>query len=254
VCAGAIGTPHLLMLSGIGPAAHLAWAGITPVADVPGVGRDLQDHPVVITSYATACQARSGYNHGEVYAALSSTHAGEYPDLHLFPIALPAAPAGFKTPDAGYALAAAAVTTGSCGTVRLSPAGPAAPPLIDPAFLRVSADVSRLEEGLAIVRAAAAHPALTALGGTELHPGPDITGRTSIRGYIRRTVGSYYHPAGTCRLGSDDQAVTDLELRVRAVAGLRIADASVMPLLPNAHPNATVLAIAERAADLITGR
>jgi choline dehydrogenase len=254
VCAGAIGTPHLLMLSGIGPAAHLAWAGITPVADVPGVGCDLQDHPVVMATYATPGQVRSVYNHGEVYAALSSSQAGQYPDLHLFPVALPAAPAGCKAPDTGYALAVAAVTAGSRGTVRLSPAGPDAGPLIDPAFLRDKADLSRLEEGLAIVRAAAAHPALAGLGGTELYPGPDITSRSAIRGYIRSTVGSYYHPAGTCRLGDDVQAVTGLDLRVRAVAGLRIADASVMPLLPNAHPNATVLAIAERAAALITGR
>jgi choline dehydrogenase len=254
VCAGAVGTPHLLMLSGIGPAGHLAWAGITPVADVPGVGRDLQDHAVVMAAYATPVQARSAYNHGEVYAAVASSQAGDYPDLHLFPVALPAAPAGRTVPAAGYALAAAAVAPGSRGTVRLSPAGPAAAPLVDPGFLRAPADLSRLEEGLAIVRAAAAHPALAALGGTEQHPGPGITRLTEVRGYIRRTAGSCYHPAGTCRLGTDDQAVTGLDLRVRAVTGLRIADASVMPLLPNAHPNATVLAIAERAAALITGR
>ena len=85
-------------------------------------------------------------------------------------------------------------------------------------------------------------------------PGADARTRASLRDYIRRTVGSYYHPAGTCRMGPDPGAVTDLELRVRGITGLRIADASVMPAIPNAHPNATVLAIAEKAAALISGR
>jgi choline dehydrogenase len=85
---------------------------------------------------------------------------------------------------------------------------------------------------------------------------PGLQARTSagLREYIRGTVASYYHPAGTCRIGADTDAVVDTELRVRGISGLRVADASVMPVLPNAHPNATVLAIAEKAADLITGR
>ena len=102
-----------------------------------------------------------------------------------------------------------------------------------------------------LVRQAAARPGLAALARAEVWPGPDVRSRAGLRGYIRRGVGSYYHPAGTCRMGRDAAAVVDPELRVRGLAGLRVADASVMPTIPNAHPNATVLAIAERAADLI---
>jgi choline dehydrogenase len=148
----------------------------------------------------------------------------------------------------------------SRGTVRLASADPAAPPLIDPAFLREPADTARLEAGLAMIREAAAGPAFNGpafagLGVTETWPGPS-TGRGGLREWISRTVGSYYHPAGTCRIGvrPEDGAVTDPRLRVYGVDGLRVADASVTPVIPNAHPNATVLALAERAADLILGR
>ena len=104
VCAGAVGSPHLLLLSGIGPAGQLRDLGIGPVADLPGVGANLQDHPVALACYATPDPVpRSRYNHGEVYAALRSPLAGACPDLHLFPILLPAAPAGRQPPDAGYA-------------------------------------------------------------------------------------------------------------------------------------------------------
>jgi choline dehydrogenase len=106
-----------------------------------------------------------------------------------------------------------------------------------------------------MIRQAAAGAAFARLGVTEAHPGPGVRGG-DLRAWIRRTVSSYYHPAGTCRIGpgTDPGAVIDPELRVHGITGLRVADASVMPLVPNAHPNATVLAIAERAADLIAGR
>ena len=102
MCAGAVGSPQLLMLSGIGPAAHLRALGIDPVADLPGVGENLQDHPVVLACYAPAVPLpRSRYNHGEVYAALRSPLAGAWPDLHLFPILLPVAPPGRQPPAGG---------------------------------------------------------------------------------------------------------------------------------------------------------
>src|SRR4029077_11782168 len=111
----------LLMLSGIGPASRLRAVGIEAVSDVAGVGRNLQDHPIVLVSYACASPLpASEYNHGEVYAALRSTLAGGHPDLHLFPILLPLAPAGRQPPAAGYALAAAVVAPDSRGSVRLA--------------------------------------------------------------------------------------------------------------------------------------
>jgi choline dehydrogenase len=254
VCAGAIGTPRLLMLSGIGPAGQLRGLGIDPVADLPGVGQNLVDHPVVmVTCAATTPMPGSRYNNGEMYAALRSPHAGDWPDLELFPILLPLAAPGFRPPDRGYALSVSVVAPDSSGSVTLASADPAAAPVIDPGFLRDRRDVDRFESGLDLIRRAAATDALARLG-TEIHPGPDVRTSDGLRDYIRRGVGSHYHPAGTCRLGDDGDAsaVVDLDLRVRGVEGARVADASVLPVIPNVPLNATVLAVAEKAAALIT--
>jgi choline dehydrogenase len=255
VCAGAVGSPQLLMLSGIGPAAALRALGIEPVADIARVGENLQDHPIVVASFpADEPPPRSAYNHGEMYAAVRSPLAGAYPDLHLFPILLPVAPAGQQPPAAGFALVAAVIAPDSRGSVRLASADPRVRPLIDPGFLRDGRDLDRLEAGLAMIRRAAEAALFPHLA--EALPGPDALARAGLRAWIRRAVGSYYHPAGTCRMGpdADGGAVVDTELRVRGIAGLRVADASVLPVIPNAHLNATVLAIAEKAADLISGR
>jgi choline dehydrogenase len=262
LCAGAIGTPQLLLLSGIGPAKRLRNLGIRPVADAGDVGENLQDHPIALTSYATESPLPvSQYNHGEMYAALRSGLGGAVPDLHLFPILLPLTAAGNEPPPNGYALVASLVAPESRGSVRLASAHPQAPPLIDPGFLRAGRDLDRLAAGVTFV-----HQATQASAGQgfwsesspgrhrRLYPGPDVRTDAGVRDYIRHAVGSYYHPVGTCRLGADDQAVVDLELRVQGIAGLRVADASVMPAIPNAHPHATVLAIAERAADLISSQ
>jgi choline dehydrogenase len=254
--AGAIGTPQLLMLSGIGPARHLRAVGIDPVADLPQVGENLQDHPIAITSYSPASLLpASKYNHGEACAAVRSGLAGHYPDLHLLPILLPLAPAGYElVPAGGYALVASAVAPSSRGVIRLATADAQHAPVIDPGFLRDPKDLDRLEAGLLMIRETAAGPAFGQVRQAEIWPGPDVRNGADIRRYIRRTVSSYYHPVGTCRMGSDSAAVVDCELRVRGLTGLRIADASVLPTIPNAHPNATVLAVAERAAELISGR
>jgi choline dehydrogenase len=258
LAAGAIGSPHLLLRSGIGPAGDLRALGIDPVADLAGVGANLQDHPTAKVCCVTpAPPPASRYNYGETYAALRSDLAGDVPDLHLFPILLPLPPAaGYEPPAAGFLLVAAAMTPDSRGTVRLAAADGA--PLIDPGFLTDEGgrDLDRLAAGLAMIRRVTADAsfAQAAGGAAELYPGLDVRTDAALCGYIRRTVDSYYHPVGTCRMGSDDAAVVDPDLRVRGVAGLRVADASVMPLIPNAHPHATVLAIAERAAALIRGR
>ena len=255
VCAGAVGSPQLLMLSGIGPAGQLRALGIDLVADLAGVGDNLQDHPIVAASYASPSPLpRSKYNNGEACAALRSGLERVYPDLHLFPILLPLAPAGFQPPSAGYALVASVVAPDSRGTVRLASPDPQAPPLIDPGFLREGRDLDRLEAGLVMIRQAAAGAAFSRAGNAEVWPGADVRDGAGLREFIRHAVGSYYHPAGTCRMGSDAGAVVDMELRVHGVTGLRIADASVMPVITNAHPNATVLAIGERAADLVGSR
>ncbi len=257
VCAGAIGSPQLLMLSGIGPADCLRGLGIDVAADLPGVGERLQDHPAAMACFTTAVPLpASRYNHGEVYASLPSPLAGDWPDVQLFPVLRPVAPPAYPAPASGFALMASVTAPDSRGSVRLASASPAAAPLIDPGFLRDPADLTRLAVGLALVRTATAHTAFTRLGVTETWPGPAVRDSDGLRDWIRRTVGSYYHPAGTCAIGpgADDRAVVDPDLRVHGISGLRVADASVMPLIVNAPLHATVLAVAERAASLITGR
>jgi choline dehydrogenase-like flavoprotein len=259
LAAGAIGSPQLLMLSGIGPAGQLRGLGIDVVADLAGVGQNLQDHPIAVTTYAAAgALPVSQYNHGEMYAALRSGLGGTRPDLHLFPILFPLAPAGNQAPPAGYALVASAIAPESRGSVQLASADPQASPLIDPGLLRSGRDLDALAAGMAIIRQATSGRGfwgeLSKERHRELYPGPEVRTDAGLGDFIRRTVGSYFHPVGTCRLGQDERAVVDVQLRVRGVDGLRVADASVMPAIPNAHPNATVLAIAERAADLITSQ
>jgi choline dehydrogenase len=246
VCAGAIGTPRLLMLSGIGPAAHLKALGITVEADLSGVGENLQDHPIVAATYLSARPLpASRHNHGEAYAALRSPLADRgVPDLHIFPILTDA-------PRSAFLLAAAIMTPDNRGTIRLPSADPSTSPLVDPRFLTEHRDLERLAAGLAVARNAAAEAAFTALGITETAPGPGVRAGNDLRAWIRGAVGSYFHPAGTCRMGTRPDAVTDPQLHVHGVTGLRIADASVMPVIPNAPPHATVLAIAEKAASLI---
>jgi choline dehydrogenase len=252
LAAGAIGSPQLLMLSGIGPADQLRALGVEVTADLAGVGANLQDHPVVYTSHATAAPLpASAYNNGEAYAALRSDLAGAWPDLHLFPILLPLAPAGCEPPAAGFVLAAAVMAPDSRGTVTLASADPQAAPRIDPGFLQAGRDLDRLEAATTMARDAAASAGFARVAQAEVWPGAGIRSRADLRAWICRSVGSYYHPAGTCRMGADAAAVVDPQLRVRGVTGLRVADASVMPVIPNAHPNATVLAIAERAVSLI---
>ncbi len=256
LCAGAVGSPQLLMLSGIGPAGPLRALGIDPVADIAEVGENLHDHPVVKASFAGGSPLpRSKYNHGEVYAALRSPLAGAHPDLHLFPILLPVPPGpGYPPPAAGHVLVAAAMTPDSRGSVKLASKDPHEAPLIDPGFLRDGRDLDRLEAGLLMIRQATASAAFSGAHTAEVWPGADVGTGAGLRHFIRRTIDSYHHPVGTCRMGPDAGAVVDLELRVRGIAGLRVADASVMPTIPNAPLAATVLAIAERAADLIGGR
>ncbi|GAA1176211.1 FAD-dependent oxidoreductase [Pseudonocardia alaniniphila] len=253
LCAGAIGSPHLLMLSGIGPADDLRRHRIDVVADLPGVGRNLQDHPMarVIRSGAGPV-ASSTEVHRVLGALLRTTRTLDAPDVQIFFFDRPFYPA--TVPVGGYAVAVAAARPHSRGTVTLASADPTVAPRIDPGLLTDDRDVAVLLAGLQMAREIAGTRALAGWSEQELRPGPDIQDRPRLREYLRESVHSGAHPAGTCRIGDDEQAVVDTELRVRGVTHLRVADASVMPDLVGANPNATVLAIGERAAALIRDR
>jgi choline dehydrogenase len=152
---------------------------------------------------------------------------------------------------AGYTIVVALMQPFSRGFVRLAGAAPDAAPVIDPNYYTDSRDLDAVAAGLRAARNIGAAPALDPWRGEEVLPGRGVQDDDSLRAYPRRNLRSYSHYAGTCRIGADEHAVVDTELRVRGVSGLRVADASVMPAPISANTNATVYAIAERAASLI---
>ena len=253
LAAGAVGSPQLLLLSGIGPADHLRELGIDVVADLPGVGANLHDHPISGVTYRAnrpVPQARN--NHVEVAGLLSGSAEAEQPDLQLIMVDVPLGDGG-GVPSAGqgYTLAVSAITPHSRGVLRLADAGPATPPIIDPGYYTDNRDVDAVVAGLRRAREIGAAPAFREWRDEEVRPGSKVQGTTGLRDFVRASMRSYHHYVGTCRLGTDDDAVVDLELRVRGIDGLRVADASVMPSIVSANTMATVYAIAERAADLL---
>jgi choline dehydrogenase len=248
VCAGAIGSPQLLMLSGIGPAAHLRALGIDVLVDLPGVGQNLHDHPMCWVSYAAA-DALPPPN-GIPHVLLRSTHAVEV-DLQLGFAAAAFGPRWTVRPESGYSVTFSLMSPSSRGSVRLSGSDIVDPLIINPAYFADAHDLERMVDGLSRAREIGEAAALSRWRRVELEPGPDVIGDDACRAYIRHSAGTYFHPVGTCRIGTDELAVVDPLLRVRGVLGLRIADASVMPTIVSANTNSTVLAIAEKAASFL---
>ncbi|MFC0548690.1 GMC family oxidoreductase [Kutzneria chonburiensis] len=246
LAAGAVGSPEILLRSGIGPSDHLRELGIDTVVDLPGVGEDLHDHPISAMVHRAADPLPdSTGNHTEVLGLLASD-GGAVPDLHLLVLSRPDAPQG---PTQGFVIAVGLMTPHSRGTLRLSSSDPTTHPLLDPRYLADDRDRAAMLAGLRLAREVAASPAFQPLDTAEIAPG-----EIPLDQYLKASLGTYYHYVGTCRIGTDDLAVVDTDLTVHGVAGLRVADASVMPSIPSANTNATVLAIAERAAALIAGR
>jgi choline dehydrogenase len=252
LCAGAVASPHLLMLSGIGPAAHLRQHGIDVVADLPGVGANLSDHTLGVLVYSAARpMPPAAGNHFDALAAVRTDPASTSPDTHILISDIPLPPPGRTASGNGYSIEFSMLQPHSRGSVRLASPDPGAAPLIDPGFLTDERDVTFNLNAFRAARALGESHALAAWRGEEAIPGPEVSSDEQLLAYLRQSLGTYFHPAGTCRMGSGPEAVTDTELRVRGVGGLRVVDASVMPSLPAANPNATVLAIAEKAAELI---
>jgi choline dehydrogenase len=249
LAAGAIGSAQLLLRSGIGPAAALRPHGIEVVADLPGVGENLQDHPGVSLVYAPGQPLPAGrFNRAEVLGLLRSGPDVGYPDLQ---IAFSEVPVPSRGPQALLVLLTSLMQPFSRGTVRLASASPDAAPVVAPRYLTDPRDLDAIIRGLQIARDITRARALKPWLAQEIAPGPDAGDDAALRAYATVAVLSCSHPVGTCRIGTDDLAVVDPELRVHGVSGLRVADASVMPSIVSANTNATVYAIAERAAELI---
>ncbi|NVI89038.1 GMC family oxidoreductase N-terminal domain-containing protein [Actinomadura sp. BRA 177] len=278
VSAGVFGSPKLLQLSGIGPAALLRQHGIEVVSDLP-VGDNLHDHLFVPVSFrmdsalrrptpayfmrglARARLHRLGWASGSQFEAtgfVRSSLSGAIPDLQLhalywvYPFPNQDGDKAVRPPTSkpGLSVFPTLIYPESRGTVRIAGPDPALPPLIDPAYLTAGKDAEVLMEGISIVREVMAG---TGDNQGEIRPGPDYTDSAELRRFLPNIVHSVYHPVGTCRIGSDERAVVDPQLRVRGVEGLRVADASVMPSVTGGNTNAPSIMIGERCADLVLG-
>jgi choline dehydrogenase len=256
LCAGAIESPKLLMLSGIGPGAELARLGVATAVDLPGVGENLHDHllsPVVCSSSRPMPPVVPGTTPLHVHLFARSKGDLPAPDTQPLFFHVPAYLPGMEGPPDGYTLMAGMIRPQSRGRLTLASADPDAPPLIDPAYLTEEVDVDALQWSLEQVREIGRAGALTEWLGEELYPGPGVTSPAHVRKYVRDTAITYHHQAGTCRMGVDELAVVDPQLRVRGIEGLRVADASVMPRVTAGNTHAPTTMIGERAADLVLG-
>jgi choline dehydrogenase len=271
LCGGAINSPQLLLLSGVGPADELRALDIAVVADLPGVGQNLQDHLDV----AVAFRCTEPISLGTLYAAAeieyryfrkgplasNGPEAGGFlktrPDLDAPDLQFHFSPGwsvGFGThrpAGHGFSLWPALVLPESHGFLRLRSADPLAPPLIQPNYLAAEADIAVIVQGVKIARELAATQAFAPFVGEAIQPVADVRSDEAIRAYIRASASTVYHPAGTCTVGSDPLGVVDSQLRVHGLEGLRVADASVMPTIVNGNTNAPAIMIGEKLAELI---
>ena len=271
---GAIGSPQLLMLSGIGPADHLREVGVQVAVDLPGVGENLQDHPYVVCIWESKLSEslygadkpkallewllrRSGpltSSVAEAFAFVRSRPGLPAPDLQFH-----FAPAyfndnGFDEFDGhAFTLGPVLVTPKSRGRLRLRSSDPSAKPRILTNSLSEPEDVRALVQGMKLAREIVAAEPLADAVAREIFPGAGVESDEDLEADLRRRVELIYHPVGTCKMGAGEDAVVDAELRVRGVDGLRVADASIMPVITGGNTNAPVIMIGERAADLIRG-
>jgi choline dehydrogenase-like flavoprotein len=281
--AGALQSPQLLMLSGVGPGAHLQALGLPVLHDLPGVGQHLHDHIDVVQvvdapghhdlfglSLAGAVRAMRGIfewrrqrtgmlttNFGEGGAFLRSTPEEPVPDLQLHFVVGKLVDHGRKTVFGhGYSCHVCLLRPKSRGSVTLASPDPLATPLIDPAFLSDPDDTARLVRGFKLMRHILAQPALAQYGGREVAASSAAQTDAEIEAYVRQHADTIYHPVGTCRMGPAHQAaeggsVVAADLRVHGLQGLRVVDASVMPQIVGGNTNAPTIMIAEKASEVI---
>jgi choline dehydrogenase-like flavoprotein len=279
---GAIGSPQILMLSGVGPAAHLREQGIDLKLDLPGVGQNLHDHalvPLVFRARTSLHRGTPAHFFGGMFkeymfgngwfgrsvfeaCAFVKSHAGaRLPDLQLHTL-----PWGYPDPNQDGP-ERAHVDTGHClsvlptllypksrGEVRLNSADAADAPLIDPAFMTEPEDVQFMLDAIRKSREICSHPELSDHLVEEISPGAARASDEELIEDIKLRTGTVYHPVGTCKMGVDEMAVVDPKLRVRGIDGLRVVDASIMPQVTGSNTNAPSMMIGERAAALIQER
>jgi choline dehydrogenase len=274
VACGAVKTPQLLMLSGIGPADQLRAHHIPVIVDAPAVGAGLQDHPMCLPGWRTPTtrnlweemtpknlerwrRERRGPMASFGAEAGGFTRSGD--DLPAPDLQFGAIPGPPPLPELGPPTERAvgtlvgAVHARSRGRVMLASADPAAKPIVDPAYFTDETDLEVLVAGVRMAREIAAREPLADITAGEVAPGEDLDDDERVRDWVRATAGTMFHPTGTCAMGGSAEAVCDPELRARGVEGLRVVDASVMPATPRGNTNAPTIAVAERAADLIRG-
>ena len=278
LCAGALQSPQILMLSGIGPHKHLVEKGIATLHDLPGVGQNLHDHIDVVqmvnaphltetfgvsfTGLANALRGifewrkqRTGMlttNFAEAGGFIKSQPDERTPDLQFhFAIAKLVNHGRSTVLGHGYSCHVCLLRPVSRGSVRLASKEPMEAPLIDPNFLGERDDVERLVRGFKLMRTVLQQPALAALGGKEGPKSAAARNDFEIEQFIRDNADTVYHPVGTCRMGPGPLDVVDHELRVHGIQGLRVVDASIMPRVVSGNTNAPTIMIAEKAADLI---
>jgi choline dehydrogenase len=256
VCAGTIESPRLLLLSGIGPAAELRRHGIDVRVDLPGVGENLHDHvlsPVIFSASRPVPPPLPGLQplHAHLFARSRAGLPG--PDLQplFFHLPLYLEDEGMSGPPDGFTLMAGVVRPAARGSVRLTAADPDAELALDPGYLSCEVDLEALVAAVELCREIGRQPPLAEWSGRELYPGPEAEDPAALRDYVRRTAITYHHQVGTCRMGVDELAVVDPQLRVRGVDGLRVADASVMPTVTSGNTHAPTVMIGERAAELV---
>ncbi|RJF87740.1 choline dehydrogenase [Oleomonas cavernae] len=275
---GAVNSPQLLLLSGIGPANDLHGLGIPVVQDLPGVGRNLQDHLGIGLYYE--CPAKVSYDelmtpwgqistlarywftrkgagasHGFESGGYASSRPGlEAPDLQFFYLSSLAVDHGRQhLGGKGSQLDFYPVRPSSRGHIGLHSADPLAHPLIQPNYLEAADDLEVMVESILIGREIFAAKAFDGYRGREVRPGPDCSSREAIRTYIRTKAETAYHPVGTARMGTDPMAVVSPDLKVHGLDGLRVVDASIMPTVVSGNTNAPTIMIAEKASDMILG-
>ncbi len=263
LAAGAIDSPKLLMLSGIGPAEHLRETGIDVLVDSPGVGANLDDHVEGLVMWEAARPMVTRSTQWWEIGLFTRTREGlDRPDLMMHygsvPFDLNTVRWGYPTTDNGFCLTPNVARGRSRGAVRLRSRDFRDRPRVDPRYFTDpdGHDMAVMLHGLRLARRIAAQPALAGWVGRELAPGPEAVTDDELADYVTKTHNTVYHPACTARMGpdSDPLAVVDPQLRVRGVEGLRVADASILPFLPAINPNITCMMIGEKAADLLRAR